>query len=456
MRRALLIVVLVLAVMPAGGALAQAGCAYRLFVSGYFSGVHVYDACTGAYLRDLDPLPRIRGAQAVRLGPDGLLYVVSELSQQILRYRNDTLAFVDMFAGLPPGSNPTAVAFAPNGDVYVSGFETDEVRRYSAAGVYLDSPVPARTAGLNGPDNGMTFAPDGNLYIPSFNNSALYRHDPRTGDTTRVTPAGTPGLVRTRGILPERGTSALLITAEGSGTLLRYDPATGTTGVVRSGLATPTGIDYAPNGDLLIASTDRVVRLDPATGADRGTLVTVGSGGLDGSVFLAVVPIAGSVPAQVSVVEFHHAGLDHYFISSLAADIQAIDSGALRGWVRTGRAFNAWSGTAAGTNPVCRFYLPPANGDSHFYSASPAECEAVRTRFPTFVHEAADVFHIALPDVSSGACPVGTVVVYRLWNGRTDSNHRYTTSAAIKAEMLARGYVAEGYGPDGAIMCAAP
>jgi hypothetical protein len=35
-----------------------------------------------------------------------------------------------------------------------------------------------------------------------------------------------------------------------------------------------------------------------------------------------------------------------------------------------------------------------------------------------------------------------------------DSNHRYTTSAAIKADMLAAGYIAEGYGPDGVVMCA--
>lgn len=50
--------------------------------------------------------------------------------------------------------------------------------------------------------------------------------------------------------------------------------------------------------------------------------------------------------------------------------------------------------------------------------------------------------------------PGGTVPVYRLWNQRDDSNHRYATSAAIKDEMLAAGYVSEGYGPDGVVMCA--
>jgi hypothetical protein len=68
--------------------------------------------------------------------------------------------------------------------------------------------------------------------------------------------------------------------------------------------------------------------------------------------------------------------------------------------------------------------------------------------------EADSVFQIVLPDTSTGACPDGTTPVYRLWNQRVDSNHRYTTKPSIKAEMLAAGYVAEGYGPNGVVMCA--
>jgi hypothetical protein len=52
-----------------------------------------------------------------------------------------------------------------------------------------------------------------------------------------------------------------------------------------------------------------------------------------------------------------------------------------------------------------RFYIPPAMGDSHFYSASPAECDEVRIRFPQFTYESAQVMAVALPDVATGACP---------------------------------------------------
>jgi hypothetical protein len=59
---------------------------------------------------------------------------------------------------------------------------------------------------------------------------------------------------------------------------------------------------------------------------------------------------------------------------------------------------------------------------------------------------------VALPD-ASGVCPNAWIAVYRLWNQRADSNHRYTTDAAIKASMIAKGYVAEGYGADAVALC---
>jgi hypothetical protein len=74
--------------------------------------------------------------------------------------------------------------------------------------------------------------------------------------------------------------------------------------------------------------------------------------------------------------------------------------------------------------------------------------------FPWIVKESDDAFNIALPDTETGNCANYEIPVYRLWNGRADSNHRYTTSTAVKASMIAKGYIAEGYGPDQVAMCA--
>lgn len=171
----------------------------------------------------------------------------------------------------------------------------------------------------------------------------------------------------------------------------------------------------------------------------------------------ALLLLATTAVAQpVDVVEYYHAASGHYFISALEADIDALDAGRFEGWVRTGGTFRAHASATATSSPVCRFYIPPAQGDSHFYSASPAECAETAQKFPTFVAESPSVMHVDLPSAATGTCGPGTVPVYRVWNNRADSNHRYTTDRAVRDAMVAEGWVAEGDGPDAVIMCAAP
>ena len=175
-----------------------------------------------------------------------------------------------------------------------------------------------------------------------------------------------------------------------------------------------------------------------------------------------------AVPASpITVVEFYNDSLDHYFMSPLAPDIDALDSGRIAGWSRTGYAFEAFATMlAVSLDPVCRFYIPPQHGDSHFFSASPSECAAVLAKigvdpnYSGYVYETPNEFFITLPDLASGVCPPFALAgapnpggVFRLWNGRADSNHRYTTDPNVRAQMLARGYVPEGYGPLGVAMC---
>ena len=155
--------------------------------------------------------------------------------------------------------------------------------------------------------------------------------------------------------------------------------------------------------------------------------------------------------ATLEAVEYYNAELDHYFVTASSNEITKLDAGTFSGWARTGQHFTVFDPATpvAGMSPVCRFYGVPAAGlDSHFYSASPAECAAVQQRFPgVWVIETSNAFGIGLPDTVSGQCPSGTIPVYRAWNNRVDSNHRFTTDPATQAAMIARGYIAEGYGP---------
>ncbi len=168
-------------------------------------------------------------------------------------------------------------------------------------------------------------------------------------------------------------------------------------------------------------------------------------------------------PVPVTVIEYYDAVRDHYFITSLQPDIDVLDLQIIPGWTRTGQSFGAYAtldSSGPGGQPVCRFYIPPELGNSHFFSASLAECAAIlqlkltNPLYAGYIYETPQAFFIGLPDTVTGACPIATVPVYRLWNQRADSNHRYTIDPATKAAMIARGYTPEGYGPDAVAMCA--
>ena len=170
----------------------------------------------------------------------------------------------------------------------------------------------------------------------------------------------------------------------------------------------------------------------------------------------------------IFLIEYYNASLDHYFLSGSQPDIDAIESGRIAGWSRTGVELLAYSVPRAEfffdapgvASPVCRYYIPPAQGDSHFFSAAADECEAVGTQHPDYTLELRAAFYAWLPDRETGHCPYEctvygpcTVPVYRLWNNRLDSNHRFTTNRALRDSMVDQGWISEGYGPNGVAMC---
>jgi hypothetical protein len=105
-----------------------------------------------------------------------------------------------------------------------------------------------------------------------------------------------------------------------------------------------------------------------------------------------------------------------------------------------------------GTSDICRFYIPPGEGDSHFFGRGTTECEATGVAHADFVNEDPRFMHMFLP--VAGTCGAGTVPVYRVFSNRADANHRYMTDAALRDQMVTRGWLAEGDGPDLVVMCA--
>jgi lysyl endopeptidase len=188
-----------------------------------------------------------------------------------------------------------------------------------------------------------------------------------------------------------------------------------------------------------------------------------------------LTPDAANPQNETVVVEYYDATLDDYFITADKAEIQGLDNGVHPGWARTGLTFLAYSSAAtapAGASPVCRFYVTPQFGDSHFYSANAAECATTAATFAgEWIEESPALFYIQVPDTTSGACPANTRPVYRFLNSANQIHHRYTAEVDERnclyygangdyAEPETCPYAAgdwtlEGYGnpPDQTVMC---
>jgi hypothetical protein len=193
--------------------------------------------------------------------------------------------------------------------------------------------------------------------------------------------------------------------------------------------------------------------LPAGCGAGIDVTVTPSAADVDANLPIPTVwatAASGGATASVPLVEYYSPALDHYFITWVPAEIAALDSGT--GWLRTGKSLRTYTTAQAGTSPVCRYYIPPAQGDSHFFGRGTAECNGTGQNNPSFVLEDPAFMQMFLP--AAGTCPANTTPVYRVFSNRTDANHRYMTDKTTRDQMVSLGWVAEGDGPDLVAMCA--
>ena len=154
-----------------------------------------------------------------------------------------------------------------------------------------------------------------------------------------------------------------------------------------------------------------------------------------------------------TVVEYRHAAFDHYFITPVAAEIALLDAHAppFQEWSRTGFSFNIYPPTSApaASVSICRLFNDHfAPKSSHFYAPRGFGCEATLAQFPDWKLEDDKLFNVMLPDAGTGACPAGTLPVYRLYNNGMGNapNHRFVTSSAERQNMINQTWTPEGAG----------
>ena len=195
----------------------------------------------------------------------------------------------------------------------------------------------------------------------------------------------------------------------------------------------------------------------PAAAGARSATVTVVSNGTGSPQSIAasgtgVAQGGGGLPPTAVAVEYYHAAFDHYFVTAITDEITKLDNGTFVGWQRTSLQFDVYKEPTPGASPVCRFFSNAfGEKSSHFYTASPAECEVVKTN-PSWSFEG-EVFYVATP-ATDGTCATGLAPVYRMYNNGMGAapNHRLTIDSGLQAEMETMGWIPEGYGV-GVTMC---
>ena len=384
---------------------------------------------------------------------------------------------------LPVAATPGPLAIDPRGRFLYVGASVSAAYNIDAANGQL-SPIATSFAPQPA---GLAIDPAGRYLFATYASNRVVAYAIATnGALTEISNATTGA--GPRGVAVGRDGRHLFVANAGDGSISTYRIDDGkltgigvtaaagivdvaTFGALAPDTASAAGAPFARrveaiNGRLPLTWSIAQGALPPGMLLDAQTGLLAGNPGAEGTYAFTVVVVDAfggfasrsytfttRSDASATVVEFYNASLDHYFITWLGAEIAALDDGtAIKGWKRTGKAFSTFTEPRADTSPICRFYIPPQLGNSHFFGRGSAECNATGAANPTFVLEDPAFMQMVLP--SGGACAAGTRPVYRVFSNRADANHRYTIERAVRDDMVAHGWIAEGDGPDLVVMCA--
>ncbi len=350
------------------------------------------------------------------------------------------------------GAAATSVALAnSNGGEFVVSGNTCGATLAAGASCSLSVAYAPGAAGSDSTTLTFTYAGGGALAISLTGTGVASTPPPGTGQLSLPAvismPDTTVGTASASQVvtLGNVGTVAVSVSSITSANAAEFVVSGSTCSTVSAGSSCTFGVTFAPAAAGARSGTITVT----STGAGSPQAIMVSGNGLPGP----GGPLPPADPNVVTAVEYYHAAFDHYFITSIADEIGKLDSGVFVGWQRTGKQFNVYRAATGNLNAVCRFFSTAFDPkSSHFYTPDAGECTTVKAN-KDWQFEA-EVFYTRSP-APDGTCPAGTNPVYRLYNDGQGAapNHRYTTDFGTRAQMLLKGWMAEGYGV-GVIMCA--
>lgn len=195
-------------------------------------------------------------------GPDRQLYVASYGDDRIVRIDVDTGAVSDFVnAGSGGLDGPSGLLFGPNGNLFVAGRLSNAIYEYDGGAGAFVQVFASNFAGTQ--PFGLTFGPNGDLFVSCANNT-VRRFDGTTGDFLGVfVTSGSGGLASPRG-LAFLSNGNLLVTSSTNNFVLEYDGATGAyIGAFNQSIATLSawGIRLGPDETIHLVQSGSPIRV---------------------------------------------------------------------------------------------------------------------------------------------------------------------------------------------------
>lgn len=257
-----------------------------LIVANYIGGtddVFVFDGNSG----NVDSMFDASGGDlkkpyGIAVGPDGNVYIAGYDSNNIVRYAADG-SYLGVFNAHGQLNQPTGLAWGSDGNLYVSNYGANNILRIDAAGTFID--VWGNGGALDGPE-ALVFSPDGDLYVSSWVNKKIVMFDGDLGGS--ATTVINSGLDNPEQIIFD-GAGDLYIANADNNEILRWDGATLSSYFTHAELDFASGLAFGPDGQLYVSShdNDKILRYDGAVGE---VFADDGPGGLDKPLHLAFVP----------------------------------------------------------------------------------------------------------------------------------------------------------------------
>ena len=223
-----------------------------LFVSAASANsVMRFDGNTGNFLGNF-VAPNSGGLgdpQGIAFGPDNNLYVASHTSRNVLRFNGQTGAFIDVFATTAGMNWPAEINFR-GGHLYVSDFSGGAIGRVSrfnaTTGAFVDHFVTGASLA-----DGTAWDAAGDLYVSNFGTDSIRKYNGTTGNL--IGDFVSPGLGGLDGpldnlFLPD---GTFLVSSFNTGNVKRYNANGAFIGNAITGLSGgPQGLEIGPDGML--------------------------------------------------------------------------------------------------------------------------------------------------------------------------------------------------------------